>query len=90
MLEPASRSAISGTNSSTSAVEAGGDPLASAGSARLATGVTKTLTTVGGYSVTENAMLGYHLASISADCFGTIALGEHKTCLLTNDDNSTS
>jgi hypothetical protein len=53
-------------------------------------GVTKSLTTVGGYSVTENAMLGYHLAGMSADCSGTIALGEHRTCLLTNEDNSTS
>jgi hypothetical protein len=49
-------------------------------------GVTKTLTQVGQYTVTENATVGYRLLSQSADCSGTIALGEHKTCTLTNDD----
>ena len=51
-------------------------------------GTTRTLSTVGAYSVTETALLGYHLASASADCSGTIALGEQKTCVLTNDDNA--
>ena len=51
-------------------------------------GTTRTLSTVGAYSVTEVAVLGYHLASASADCSGTIALGEQKTCVLTNDDNA--
>jgi len=51
-------------------------------------GTTRTLSTVGAYSVTEVAVLAYHLASASADCSGTIALGEQKTCVLTNDDNA--
>ncbi len=49
------------------------------------TGVTKTLTSVGAYSVTETAVPGYTMTA-SADCSGTIALGEHKTCTLTNND----
>ena len=48
-------------------------------------GVTKTLASVGSYSVTEVAVPGY-VVSKSADCSGTIALGEHKTCTVTNDD----
>jgi hypothetical protein len=51
-----------------------------------ATGTTKTLATVGAYSVSEAAVLGYHLTNASADCSGTIAAGEQKTCVLTNDD----
>ncbi len=49
-------------------------------------GVTKTLTSVGSYTVVEAAVPGYALTSASAGCSGTIALGEHKTCVLTNDD----
>jgi hypothetical protein len=49
-------------------------------------GVTKTLTSVGSYSVGESSPVGYVLTGASADCFGTIALGQHKTCTLTNDD----
>ena len=49
-------------------------------------GTTKTLTSVGSYSVTEVAITGYALKSASSDCSGTIALGEHKTCTITNDD----
>ena len=49
-------------------------------------GVTKTLSTVGAYSVTETAVPGYALSGVSADCSGTIALGEHKTCTLMNND----
>jgi len=49
-------------------------------------GVTKTLTSVGAYSVTEASVAGYVLKSSSAGCSGTIALGEEKTCVLTNDD----
>jgi len=30
--------------------------------------------------------LGYALKSLSVDCAGVIALGEHKTCTVTNDD----
>jgi hypothetical protein len=49
-------------------------------------GVTKTLATVGAYSVTETAVTGYAQTSVSAECSGTIALGEHKTCTITNED----
>lgn len=49
-------------------------------------GVTKTLPSVGAYSVTETAVPGYALTSQSADCVGTIALGESKTCTITNGD----
>lgn len=46
-------------------------------------GTSKTLTTVGSYSVTETGPSGYD-ASFSADCEGVIALGETKTCTITN------
>ncbi|MDD5415869.1 MAG: hypothetical protein PHE48_02575 [Candidatus Daviesbacteria bacterium] len=48
-------------------------------------GVNKTLTSVGFYSVIETGLSGY-AQSDSADCSGTIALGETKTCTITNDD----
>jgi uncharacterized repeat protein (TIGR01451 family) len=48
-------------------------------------GTSKTLTTVGSYSVSEIGPSGYG-ASYSNDCSGTIALGEIKTCTVTNDD----
>src|SRR5262249_25820500 len=48
-------------------------------------GVTKTLTSVGAYSVSEAPVAGY-VESASAGCSGTIALGESKTCTVTNDD----
>ena len=51
-----------------------------------ASGVVKTITTFGAYSVTETAVAGYALQSASAGCSGTIALGESKTCVLTNND----
>jgi uncharacterized repeat protein (TIGR01451 family)/LPXTG-motif cell wall-anchored protein len=47
------------------------------------TGTNKTLTTVGTYTVTESGPAGY-TESDSADCKGTIALGETKTCTITN------
>lgn len=37
------------------------------------------------YTVTEDAEEGY-LASYSSECSGSIGLGEHKTCTVTNDD----
>jgi len=46
-------------------------------------GVNKLLTTVGGYTVTESGPGGYN-AGFSTDCTGTIALGETKTCTVTN------
>src|SRR5262249_25961407 len=43
------------------------------------------LTTVGSYNVSEGAVSGY-AGTYSADCTGTIALGETKACTITNDD----
>lgn len=40
----------------------------------------------GAYSVDEAAMTGY-TKSLGQNCSGTIALGETKTCTITNDDN---
>src|SRR5205085_2448485 len=48
-------------------------------------GVDKALTSVGSYSVTEGVHAGYDV-SYSTDCAGTIALGQTKTCTVTNDD----
>ena len=53
-----------------------------------AAGVTKTLATLGPYNVTEAALPGYALKNALADCSGTIALGQHKTCVLVNDDHA--
>src|SRR5439155_228920 len=39
----------------------------------------------GSYSVSETGPSGYS-ASVSADCAGSIAVGETKTCTITNDD----
>ena len=39
----------------------------------------------GSYSVSESGPAGY-AASLSADCAGTIAIGQTKTCTVTNDD----
>src|SRR5206468_1836307 len=41
---------------------------------------------VGSYSVSESSVAGYTQTSASADCSGTIALGETKTCTIVNDD----
>ena len=48
-------------------------------------GTDKTLSTVGSYSVTESGPSGY-ADTYSADCTGTIAFGQTKTCTITNDD----
>ena len=40
----------------------------------------------GGYSVSETGGTDGYTAGLSADCVGTIALGETKTCVVTNDD----
>lgn len=40
---------------------------------------------IGAYSVSEAPVAGY-AGSLSADCTGTIALGQTKTCTITNDD----
>ena len=41
----------------------------------------------GAYEVTENAVAGYG-GSASAGCSGTIAIGEEKDCVITNDDGT--
>ena len=51
-----------------------------------ASGVIRTITTFGAYSVTEATVPGYALTSASAGCSGTISSGQQKTCVLTNDD----
>jgi hypothetical protein len=43
--------------------------------------------TPGSYSVTETGPSGYS-ASVSADCSGTIAAGQTKTCTITNNDDA--
>ena len=43
----------------------------------------------GNYDVTESGPNGYTV-SFSADCAGTIAVGETKTCTVTNNDNAPS
>ncbi len=40
----------------------------------------------GSYSVDETGPAGY-TKTLGADCSGTIAVGEHKFCTITNDDN---
>lgn len=47
-------------------------------------GTTVTLD-AGSYSVDEGTVFGY-AKTLSANCSGTMALGEHKTCTVTNDD----
>src|SRR5204862_386928 len=39
----------------------------------------------GAYSVSEGAHAGYAVTS-SADCSGTLSVGDEKTCTVTNDD----
>src|SRR5439155_9998255 len=46
---------------------------------------TQVVLSAGSYSVTETGPNGY-AASFSADCSGTIGLGQTKTCTITNDD----
>ena len=41
----------------------------------------------GNYNVTENLIDGY-IPKYSVDCTGTIALGENKTCTITNEDQA--
>jgi hypothetical protein len=48
-------------------------------------GVEKTITTFGAYSVTEVPVPGY-VVSASAGCTGTIAAGEQRICIITNND----
>src|SRR5437867_9962019 len=48
---------------------------------------TKTITTIGSYTVTENPVTGY-TASYSSDCSGSISSGSNKTCTITNQDDA--
>ena len=48
-------------------------------------GTDKTLSTVGSYTVTESGPSGY-ADTYSADCTGTVAFGQTKTCTINNDD----
>src|SRR5206468_1812331 len=50
-------------------------------------GLDKTLSSVGSYTVSETADPGYD-TTYSADCTSTIALGETKTCTVTNNDKA--
>ena len=52
-----------------------------------APGVDKILTSVGSYGVTETADPGDDTTYL-ADCTGTIAVGETKTCTVTNNDKA--
>ena len=49
-------------------------------------GVEVTFDTIGSYSVVEEESEGY-MSSFSADCSGQIAVGESKTCTVTNNDD---
>jgi hypothetical protein len=42
----------------------------------------------GAYSVSESGPPGYTQTDASADCTGSIAAGQHKTCTITNNDNA--
>ncbi len=64
---------VTGTNVSTGSFPGSEEP-----------GTTVTLNP-GSYSVAENGPAGY-VASNTIGCSGTIALGEHKFCTFTNDD----
>jgi len=65
----------------------GGIVVATGGNTWTGASTTLTLTKIGSYSVAENAHPGYD-ATFSTDCTGTIALGETKTCTVTNDDQA--
>src|SRR5204863_1304552 len=60
---------------------------AAGGAAWTGASTTLTLASVGSYSVSENAFAGYD-ATFSVDCTGTIALGETRTCTVTNNDRA--
>src|SRR5205814_9293656 len=63
----------------------GGAVVAAGGNTWAGASTDRTLTAIGNYSVAENAHPGYD-ATFSAECSGTIGLGETKTCTVTNDD----
>src|SRR5207248_9311558 len=63
----------------------GGAVVATGGNTWSGASTDRTLTAIGSYSVAENPHPGYD-ATFSAECTGAIALGETKTCTVTNDD----
>src|SRR5438552_3299550 len=63
----------------------GGTVVAAGGNTWSGASTDRTLTAIGSYNVAENAHPGYD-ATFSAGCTGTIALGETKTCTVTNND----
>ena len=62
-----------------------GTDVSNASFAGSETGVTVTLD-AGAYSVSESGGPSGYAASLSADCSGTIAVSESKTCTIENDD----
>src|SRR5205814_7178825 len=65
----------------------GGNVVATGGNTWSGALTDRTLTAVGSYSVAENAHPGYD-ATFSAECTGTIGLGETKICTVTNNDQA--
>lgn len=65
-----------------------GTSVSSTGFPGDAAGTTVTLN-AGSYSVSESGPSGYQ-SSLSADCAGTIGIGENLTCTVTNDDKPAS
>lgn len=49
------------------------------------TGTVKTVTP-GAFYIDESRLSGYVATSFSGDCAGTVAIGENKTCTITNND----
>src|SRR5439155_24764700 len=47
---------------------------------------TQVTVTAGSYTVSEDSVTGYTQTSASADCSGTLAAGDDKTCTITNTD----
>src|SRR5213079_1080716 len=63
----------------------GGAVVAAGGNTWAGASTDRTLTAIGNYSVAENAHPGYD-ATFSTDCTGTSAVGETRTCTVTNND----
>jgi hypothetical protein len=63
----------------------GGAVVATGGNTWAGASTDRLLTTAGAYSVAETAQADY-TSVLSADCSGTIAAGETKTCTVTNTD----
>jgi hypothetical protein len=66
-------------------INVAGTNVSSSSFAGSASGVDITLD-AGAYSVTEPVVPAGYLSSSSGDCSGTIAIGETKICIITNDD----